>query len=290
MSADAQPRELSRAELDALAVPFRDEFAATVDRVGAESPDVDEALARFEREYQRFVDGFHAFTAAIAEWVLAEHGHDALARLVQAGFDALVTLGGDVPAEAASESDALARFDAMQARMRTRHDLAHAQVTASLGHVYRSFGVDALEACLRHCGDRTLLGWMPHDLARPASVRVRQWSRMMRGNFATIRVDETDDAFVITQNPCGTCSRQIEAGCYGPPLGFAIVEERHPITWGRGHIPVYRTHVAVMHDLMPRERVGTSWPDITCPEGMGTGECRIVLRKQPAGGGPVAAS
>jgi hypothetical protein len=284
---DPPARELSRAELDALSTPFRDEFAADVERAGGDASAINQALDRIEREYARFVDGFHAFTAAITEWVLAEHGNGALPALVHAGFEAVVTMGDASPALPDAEpADAMDRFDAMEVRMRRLHDLAHAQVTASLSHVYRTFGVDALEACLRHCGDRTLLGWMPHDVARPAAVRVRQWSRMMRGNFATIRVDETDDAFVITQDPCGTCSRQLLAGAYAPPLDFAVVEEPHPITWGRGHVPVYRTHVAVMHDLMPCERTGTRWPDITCPDGAGVGPCRIVLRKRlrgPAG-------
>jgi hypothetical protein len=103
---------------------------------------------------------------------------------------------------------------------------------------------------------------------------------MMLGNFATIRVDETDDAFVITQDPCGTCTRQIQAGCYEGEGAYAIVAERHPITWDRGGVPVYRTHVAVMHDLVPLERIGERWPEISCPEGAGTGPCRIVLRKR----------
>jgi hypothetical protein len=46
-----------------------------------------------------------------------------------------------------------------------------------------------------------------------------------------------------------------------------------------GDVPVYRTHVAVMHDLMPLERIGTRWPEITCPQGVSGGECTVVLRK-----------
>ena len=120
---------------------------------------------------------------------------------------------------------------------------------------------------------------MPREIARPAHVRIAQWARMMSGNFATIRVEETDDAFVITQSPCGTCARQVLDGCYGPPVDYAVVTEHHPITWGRGDVPVYRTHVAVMHDLMPIERIGTRWPEITCPRGVSGDTCSLVLRK-----------
>jgi hypothetical protein len=30
---------------------------------------------------------------------------------------------------------------------------------------------------------------------------------------------------------------------------------------------------------MPLERIGTRWPEITCPQGVAGGECTVVLRK-----------
>jgi hypothetical protein len=233
----------------------------------------------------------------VREYVLEQHGHPALGALDEAAFLALVRAVpsaqlSPVPEDGGArfrtrlddgdQAGAVAVFEEVERALRAVHDLASEQVAACLSHVYRTFGVDELEACIRHCGDRTLLGWMPADLARPAEVRVRQWARMMLGNFATIRVDETDDAFVITQTPCGTCTRQVLAGRYAGPDGLAIVTEPHRITWDRGGVPVYRTHVAVMHDLMPLERIGERWPEITCPDGAGTGPCRVVLRKRAA--------
>ena len=174
---------------------------------------------------------------------------------------------------------AFVAYDVYYALVRDLHDVAVGRPAAALSHVYRTFGVDELEACIRLCGDKSLLNWMPHDIARPAHVRVIQWARMMSGNFAEITVDETDDAFVITQNPCGTCRRQVLDGCYEPPIDFAVVTEAHAITWNRGNVPVYRTNVEVMHDRMPLERIGTRWPEITCPQGVQGGECTVVLRK-----------
>jgi hypothetical protein len=292
-------RSFTREQLDAFAAPPAAHLA-TVIATGT----VDEAVAAFarhERSYRNFVDGFHAFVAAIQEFVLTHHGDAAVAALDRHAFRAVLadavdrglerhhlddtaTAGGLADAfrtllEAGKPDEARAVFARFEESMRVVHDIAVGQVAACLTHVYRTYGVDALEACIRHCGDRTLLGWMPHDLARPAHERVGQWARMMVANFASVHIDETDDAFVITQDPCGTCTRQIQAGRYAGPDGYAVVHERHPITWGRGEVPIYRTHVAVMHDLMPRERIGRSWPEITCPEGLGTGACRIVLRK-----------
>jgi hypothetical protein len=291
--------ELTDDELDALAQSPRAQMAAAVESV---SPgDVSAVFARLTKSFRGFIDGFSAFVTGITEYVHTTHGFAAAGALdasvfamslreqVARGIDARtlaraaeetdVVAGVRTRLEAGDRTGALAIYDDYEASVRVVHDLAVGRVAAALTHVYRTFGVDELEACLRLCGERTLLGWMPHDLARPARVRVAQWARMMSGNFASIRVEETDDAFVITQNPCGTCARQVLDGCYAPPIDYAVVTESHALTWQRGDVPVYRTHVAVMHDLIPFERIGTRWPEITCPVGVSGGPCTVVLRK-----------
>ena len=286
----------SEDELAALGRSPRGQFADAIEADG------DEAVATFvrlARSFRNFIDGFSAFVAGVGEYVRTTHDFAAASALDAAvfsmGLRELAARGIDPALLETDESTvavalhrsltagdregALVTYDTYEHCVRTLHDLAVGRVAAALTHVYRVYGVDELEACLRLCGDRTLLQWMPRDMARPAHVRVAQWARMMSGNFASIRVDETDDAFVITQDPCGTCARQVLDGCYGPPVDYAVVTERHPITWGRGDVPVYRTHVAVMHDLMPMERIGARWPEITCPSGVSGGPCSLVLRK-----------
>lgn len=294
-------RHYSDAELAAMARSPREQFAEAVHDAAL---DVDATLAvfaRLVRSFRNFIDGFSAFAAGIGEHVRETHGFAAASALDVAlfthGLRELAVRDID-PATVADLFDdasvadalrsrlalhdvdgALAVYDAFERRVRDLHDLGVGRVGALLSHVYRTFGVDDLEACIRRCGDRSLLQWMPHDLERPAHARVGQWARMMSGNFASITVEETDDAFVITQDPCGTCARQVLDGCYEPPIDLAVVREKHRITWDRGDVPVYRTHVAVMHDLMPLERIGVRWPEITCPQGVTGGPCTVVLRK-----------
>jgi len=299
-------------ELVELTTPYHDRVAAAIARIadgggrdaGSDAADALVALVRdIERQQQRFVAGFHQFVAAIQEWIALGSGPegtstlDTLAALdrhlhesalvdiatygapgFELGSDGITTI-----AELAVTGDttaALAVFDERQDVLRRRHDLAVDRVAAALTFVYREMGVDQLEACLRHCGARTLVAWMPHDLARPLDVRIRHWVRLGLANFASLRVEETDDEIVLVQDPCGTCSRQVLQGAYAPPLDFAVVRERHPITWHRGDTPVYRTHVAVMHDLMPRESIGEPWPRIECPAGVSAGPCRQHFPKR----------
>ena len=104
---------------------------------------------------------------------------------------------------------------------------------------------------------------------------------MLQGNFATIQVSEDDASFTITQDPCGSCGRQLAAGRHPGPLDHATVAEVHPITFERGNVPVYRTHVAVMHFLVPEARIGVPWPVVACPRGLDAAPCRVRLFKDP---------
>jgi hypothetical protein len=154
--------------------------------------------------------------------------------------------------------------------------------------VYRTHGIDVLEGSIRFVGDKTLLAWMPRDIERTPGDRIRTWAAMMHGNFAWITVTEDDERFTITQDPCGSCGRQLASGAFPGPLDHARVTEVHAITHERGDVPVYRTHVAVMHFLVPEERIGVPWPVVACPRGDVTGPCRIYLYKDPFD--PAAAS
>jgi hypothetical protein len=295
-------RAFTRAELDALATPPAAQFAAAV-----AGGDADQTLAlfdRLERSYRNFVDGFDAFAAAIHEWTVTTHGFDALTLLLRAErttttIDAarrglteehmhdVVSAGRwrDALRSRLDEGDrsgALAVFDRLESSMRIVHDNACVRAVAALSHVYRTWGVEGVEASIRLAGERTLLNFMPYDLARSAEERIKHWSRMMLGNFALITVDEHDDRFVITQDPCGTCTRQVIDGCYAPPVDLAVVTEKCPLTFGQGDMPVYRTHVAVMHYLQAIERGGVPWPAIECPAGVDAGPCRVTIYKDPS--------
>jgi hypothetical protein len=259
---------------------------------------------RLERSYRNFVDGFDAFAAAIHEWTVTTHGFDALTQLLRAertttSIDAArrglgeehmhdVTTAGrwrdELRARLDADDDAGARdvFARLESSMRVVHDNACVRAVAALSHVYRTYGVEGVEASIRHAGERTLLNFMPVDLRRGPAERIKQWSRMMLGNFALISVDEQDDCFVITQDPCGTCTRQVIDGCYEPPVDLAVVSEKCPLTFGQGDMPVYRTHVAVMHYLQPIERGGVPWPAIECPAGVSAGPCRVTIYKDPS--------
>ncbi len=302
--ADSADRLLSPGELAELGQPPR---ANLVDAL-AKSPEAAvEAFRRIDRAYRNFIDGFGAWIAQTQHFVADRYGANGLA-LTGSADDAYRSAllhrltDEDVSGrhrpdraeriaeriEAGDHEAALAAFDDLEASYRRIHDVERDRVASVLSQVYRAWGPDVLEESIRFAGEQTLLGWMPHDVARPAEVRVRQWAGMQKGNFADIAVEETDDAFVITVHRCGTCGHQVSDGCYGEKMDLAVVAEDHPLTYGKGPAPVYRTHVAVMHFWLPMERTGVPWPVIQCPAGMDAGPCRITLFKNPAATPPEA--
>jgi hypothetical protein len=269
---------------DALGELGRDPVDRVADAIARGDIDIAIGLAARARQgWARSADGFRAWIGHTVAFLADRFGaHDA--EWAGAVVERVVTEW--TPWEPAAVVgtcgdpllDAL-RIDEQAAR--DEHDRELDAVCALLSHVYRTHGIEVLRASIEHVADRTLLAWMPDDIARDPVTRVRTWARMLQGNFATIRVEEHDDAFVITQDPCGSCGRQLATGRHPGPFDHATVAETHAITFERGNVPVYRTHVAVMHFLVPEARIGTPWPVVACPRGTVATPCEIRLYKDP---------
>jgi len=282
-------RLLSDDELAELALSSHDQLAAVFDDPAG---DPARTVRSLHRGHQASVTGLETWSATVVDFLAGRGGVAAVTAAMAALTPVLVEgrqgPSGDPDVEAvvrlAATGDraaTLAAWDELVAVLRFRHDVLLDVVCVLLSHVYRTEGVDALHESLRYTGEHMLLSWMPQDVAQPPEVRVRNWSKMTKGNFATITVAEEDDRFVITQDPCGTCGRQILDRGYPGPLDLAVVDDDDPLTRGGGGTPVYRTHVPVLHTELPREQRGTPWPVIRCPGGLQAAPCRIVLFKDP---------
>lgn len=283
--------ELELAEMSWLP---RDRFAACLDE--GETTVVD-TWNEIEGAYRAFADGFDVWAATAVHDLTERRGAAAAAVLLDACvvIDAAAAVGltdhdrmvverqGPPDPPPRDPRSWLAAFDVMESAWRRVHDLRVDRVSAMLTSIYREYGTDDLEASLRATGDATLLARLERDVERDIRDRVRRTVVGLGGNFATLTVEEFDDEVVITQSPCGTCGRQLERGCYEPDGPLAVVAEALPLTFGRGDTPIYRCHVPVMHEIVPRERIGIPWPVIECPPGREVGPCRVRLAKSPFG-------
>jgi hypothetical protein len=291
-------RCFTESDLAALCRTPRQELVDSID-----DPDAVKAVtASIVRAYRDQIAGSRSWTACILAYLGERHGPDGLARAVAATsrfYGALASAAGrpadaedvagrdDVVARvvalagAGDVTGALAAYDTYEAACRSVQDTYCDWLSSLLSDVYRAWGADELEALHRYCAERTLLPWMTVDVRNAPEKRLVRWVRMLKSHFSGVRVREDDEKFVIVQDPCGTCARQILDGRYGPPVDLAVVEEKHVVTWGRGNTPVYRTHVPVWHVAMARERLGVPWPVNRCPAGLGVGPCETLLYKDP---------
>ncbi len=298
MTTPAAPRLFSDGELEDLARPPDRQLARRLQSHPAE--DVGAWAASVERYWQAAVTGYHDWIAETEAYLLGRHGASALSSLVpvtgrllavhpdrDVAGAAMEESASSVPEALAADAaagdveGAMARFEHWRSERCRLHDLYRDWLSALLSHVYRVYGIEELDSALRYAGERTLLRWMPSDVARPPEKRLVSWARMLHGHFTPFTIAEDESKFTFLQDPCGSCSRQILQGRYQAPVCLAIVKERHEMTWGRGDTPVYRAHVPVMHQSMSRERLGVPWPVNLCPPGMSTDPCRILLYKDP---------
>ena len=248
--------------------------------------DVDAATdlaAKARRGWSRSVDGFRVWIVHALAFLSDRFGASAAGHAL--GVVTTTTDGWtpwrDTGAPTPTGDPLLDALVADEHAARDDHDRWLDAVCALLSHVYRTHGLPTLRESMEYVGDQTLLAWMPDDIGRDPVARVRTWAAMLQGNFASLTVTEDDDRFVIVQDPCGSCGRQLLAGRHPGPFDHATVTEVDAITFERGDVPVYRTHVAVMHFLVPEARLGVPWPVVACPRGTTAAPCRLHLYKDP---------
>ena len=165
------------------------------------------------------------------------------------------------------------------------HDYRIDWLTSVLAHVYRTYGADGLSGAMLKCAHADW--WhdrMTGDLAEVSDPvgRITNWSFFLGvGNWGTVSVTETDDAFVIHHQVCGSCGRQDLRGCQDEPVSFPRVTEPIPgLNFSDPNYTLYRTHLAVWHFVMPIADAGAPWPAIKC---LGVpGRCWFTIYKDPA--------
>ena len=187
----------------------------------------------------------------------------------------------DALIDAGDRAAVLAEFDRLEDGFRRVHDAYLEWFAVLLSHLYREYGADELEAYFRATvPDPAAL--VAGSIGPSPEDRVRTAATFLVGNFGTLTsIDEYDDRYEVVQDPCGSCGRQAAAGTHLPPVNLAVVAERHPLTFDRGDTPVYRTHVAVLHYLLPLEQIGVPCPAVRCPAGLAGGPCHVVIYKDP---------
>src|SRR4051794_31771065 len=216
---------------------------------------------------------------SVTEWLAVAELHAltaasfrAFTRSWQADMTQLID-GGDV-------DGALALYDRVVDGFKRVHDAYLDWFAVLLTHVYREYGIDEVETFFRYSATHTR-AFVDTSIATPVEDRVRTAAYFLTANFGCLSaIDEYDDRYEVVQSSCGSCGRHgREADALRAAFDLATVTERHPLTFNRGTMPVYRTHVAVLHYLLPIEQIGVPCPAVRCPNGNVAGPCTVAIYK-----------
>ena len=273
----------------------------------------DPAIAK--AEYTRLVDARRGLVDLMIDWtstsmqyVLETHGKEAMAKCFQPDFwleigqrtgldvDATVLARGvfSDSEPTAQRIEELVRDGEIGEAKRfwaevddatlKLHDYRIDWLTAVISYIYEEHGAEGLSGAMMKSAEADWWhGRMDADLAELADpvARVRNWSFFLGvGNWGTVSVSETDEAFIIHHQVCGSCGSQDLRGCLEEPLDFPRVTEEIPgLNFSNPIYSVYRTHLAVWHFVMPIGDVGHPWPAINC-SGV-PGRCWFTIYKNP---------
>lgn len=249
-------------------------------------------------------DIYWPWIATVQEFIYDRYGHEGLTKsvpvaalisdVIRPGANIDKTLSDDSYGamikrliEAGDIEGAKKLYADQERDFRRTHDFYIDLLTLFLSHLYREYGLDSLEQCFRFTGEKLFEPWMMDEIRNEPKTRIENTIRLLLSHFFEISIEEDDEKFIITATTCGSCGRQIKDRCYEQPLNMAVISEKHPVTFNREGITVYQAHMAVIHTIMPIERIGAPWPVILCSgQAKANSPCYTMIYKNPLTAAP----
>ena len=161
------------------------------------------------------------------------------------------------------------------------HDGYMFWVSGLLTHIYKKYGIDAVEAAEREAHTiEAKVAFKPPEKTDFRS-RVEHFANGVRGHLQPVTIKEDDEKVSLTMKPCGSGERIIQKGGYNPEVGLARVKESHRITWGMRDFPIYCVHCPVM-EMLGMENTGNLGLTHIVSEPICQESCQFVFYKNPA--------
>jgi len=150
----------------------------------------------------------------------------------------------------------LRRHDRIKNKM---HDAYLVWIGRLMAHIYQSWGEDAAVEALK----ATMIDLKSMPGVRDECVErggLRAWIETMvdgwrvHGSHPGLTVQEDEEKFTISVQPCGSGGRLIDDGYYdGPDAILPKLQKAGPHTWGETDVPIYCAHCALAHEVGPLE-------------------------------------
>lgn len=170
----------------------------------------------------------------------------------------------------------------MYGELLAMHDLEATMVTATLSFIGKRFGDKVLEEALHEM----LASWVKQAARDYAKVdspkrRAQMFAYGLKGHGVALQIEEDDEKFIFTQQPCGSGGKLVRDGSYGPPRNFYRVHQPQMMTYGKKDWPAYCAH-CIFHEIVGMEETGVPLFVLVPPDRPGEQPCRMLLYKDPA--------
>ena len=158
------------------------------------------------------------------------------------------------------------------------HDLYRDWVTDILTFIGKRYGEEVLYEALKE----TVGGYTARLSSRYTNKPIRRKMKILvaglRGHLQPFKIEEDDEKFIITPQPCGSGGRLIKEGGYGPPYHFLKIEKPQPMTFNRSNFPVYCAH-CYFQNITATEPGGPPLFITEPSQKLGEKPCRIYVYK-----------
>lgn len=180
----------------------------------------------------------------------------------------LADLGKDFPELI---MDALDRGDIEGARKWCRrhadsknmiHDVYVHWITQLMSIIHRDCGepaaVEAIRSLVDFVGEQTIetKDRIMRESGLKAWIEASMDIWRQHGSYPGVEVEEDEEKVTVRLHSCGSGGKMINAGCFDGPDAYARIREPGPHTWGEADVPIYCSHCALAHELMPLEALG----------------------------------
>ncbi len=169
----------------------------------------------------------------------------------------------------------------MYGELLAMHDLETTMVTAAMSFIGKRFGDKVLEEALHE-----MLGsWVKQaarDYAKVDSPKrqAQMFAYGLKGHGEPLTVEEDDEKFIFTMQPCGSGGKLVRQGSYGPPRDFYTVQKPQLMTYGKKDWPAYCAH-CIFHEIVGIEETGVPLFVLAPPDKPGEQPCQMLLYKNP---------
>jgi hypothetical protein len=130
----------------------------------------------------------------------------------------------------------------MYAEFSAMHDLYRDWLTHTLSWIGIHFGEEALSKALEEGVKGFTDRYRNRYEGKPLKRRIEILMAGLRGHLQPLKIEEDEEKFTISLDPCGSGGRQISSGMYEGPGAFLKIKGPYPWTFNRTDFPVYCAH------------------------------------------------